>query len=74
MMPTRQDRVHRIDEAAACLDRALEAVGQIPKNDHTVTIDGIDHGLRELAVRLRALRDEVAGAAGPDDPAETGAG
>jgi hypothetical protein len=72
-MPLTKERMHQIDEAVTCLDQTLKAVEQIPRNDHTVTIDGIEHGLRELAVRLRALRDDVAGVVGPDDPADKGA-
>jgi hypothetical protein len=71
MTPPR-DTLARIDHAMACFDQALEALGQIPKEAvPTVVVDGIAHGLRELAQRMRTLRDEVAG---EGDGAETDAG
>ena len=63
-----QETLSRIDDAIARFDQALEAVRQIPKQGQEgVNIDGIEHGLRALAERLQALRDDVAG---KDDRAE----
>lgn len=50
-----------IDEAIARFERALEAVRNIPKDSHAVTINGIEHELIALVERLRLLRDEVDG-------------
>jgi hypothetical protein len=60
-MPQPPDTLGRIDDAIARFDQALASLGQILKTgEQTVTIDGIEHELRELAKRLRALRDDVA--------------
>jgi chaperonin GroEL (HSP60 family) len=51
----------RIDDAIARFEKALEALRQISKEGHAVTVDGIEHELVALAKRLQSLRDEVAG-------------
>jgi chaperonin GroEL (HSP60 family) len=53
--------LRRIDDAIARFEEALEALRQIPKEGHAVTVDGIEHELVALAKRLQSLRDEVAG-------------
>ena len=56
------DTLSRIDEAIARLDKALEAVRQIPKEGQDgVKVDGIEHELLAIAERLRSLRDDMAG-------------
>jgi hypothetical protein len=61
-MPDTADSLAGIDEATAHVDRAREALGQVPKRGgQTVAVDGLQHELRALAERLRALRDDVAG-------------
>jgi hypothetical protein len=64
-----QDTLRRIDDAIARFKQALEALRQIPKDGHGITIDGLEHELIALAERLQTLRDEVAG---NDDRAEKG--
>ena len=51
----------RIDDAIARFEEALDALRQIPKEGHGVTVEGIEHELVALAKRLQSLRDEVAG-------------
>ena len=53
--------LRRIDDAIARFEEALEALRQIPKEGHGVTVNGIEHELVALAKRLQSLRDEVAG-------------
>ena len=53
--------LRRIDDAIARFEEALDALRQIPKEGHRVTVDGIEHELVALAKRLQSLRDEVAG-------------
>ena len=60
-MTAAQEMLSRIDDAIARFEQALEAVRQIPKDDHGVTVDGIEHELMAIAERLQSLRDEVAG-------------
>jgi hypothetical protein len=59
-----RETLNRIDKAIARFEQALEAVGQIPKDGHGVTIDGIEHEMEALVERLRSLREEVAGGGG----------
>ncbi len=49
-----------IDDAIARFEQALEAVRQIPRDNHGVTLNGIEHELAPLLERLRTLREEVA--------------
>ncbi len=60
-MTANQELLSRIDDAIARFEQALKAVRQIPKDDHGVTIDGIEHELMAIAERLQSLRDEVVG-------------
>jgi chaperonin GroEL (HSP60 family) len=53
--------LRRIDDAIARFEEALDALRQIPKEGHGVTVNGIEHELVALAKRLQSLRDEVAG-------------
>ena len=53
--------LRRIDDAIARFEEALDALRQIPREGHRVTVDGIEHELVALAKRLQSLRDEVAG-------------
>ena len=53
--------LRRIDDAIARFEEALDALRQIPKEGHGVTVEGIEHELVALAKRLQSLRDEVAG-------------
>jgi hypothetical protein len=56
------DTLSRIDEAIARLDKALEAVRQIPKEGQDgVKVDGIEHELMAIAERLQSLRDDMTG-------------
>jgi hypothetical protein len=48
--------LRRIDDAIARFEEALEALRQIPKEGHGVTVDGIEHELIALAKRLQSLR------------------
>jgi hypothetical protein len=60
------DTLSRIDEAIARLDKALEAVRQIPKEGQGgVKVDGIEHELMAIAERLQSLRDDIAGDGDP---------
>jgi len=57
-----QDTLDRVDDALGHVDHALDALGEILRtSEHTVTVDGIQHELRELVERLHALREDVAG-------------
>ena len=60
-MTRARSTLRRIDDAIARFEEALEALRQIPKEGHAVTVDGIEHELVALAKRLQSLRDEVAG-------------
>jgi hypothetical protein len=60
-MTRARSTLRRIDDAIARFEKALEALRQIPKEGHGVTVDGIEHELVALAKRLQSLRDEVAG-------------
>ncbi len=56
-----RDEPGSLDEAVYSMDRALDALGRVPKvGQQGVVVDGIAHELRKLAARLRALRDGVA--------------
>ena len=61
-MTPSDDALSRIDGAIARLDKALEAVRQIPKEvQDGVKVDGIEHELMAIAERLQSLRDDMAG-------------
>jgi hypothetical protein len=60
-MTSSQDTLSRLDEARQDIRKALQALGQIPGEAvPQVTNDGIQHQLRELEQRLRALHDDLA--------------
>ena len=60
-MTSSQDTLGRLDEARQGIRMALQALGQIPSDTvPRVTNDGIQHQLRELEQRLRALHDDLA--------------
>jgi hypothetical protein len=60
-MTSSQDTLGRLDEARQGIRVALQALGEIPGEAvPQVTNDGIQHQLRELEQRLRALHDDLA--------------
>jgi hypothetical protein len=56
-----KERLGHIDDAIARFEQALEALRQIPKDGHGVTVNGLEHELIALSKRLQTLRDEVTG-------------
>ncbi len=56
-----QEKLPPLHETMSHLNQALASLGQVPTDGEEATkVGGIAYVLRDLASRLRALRDEVA--------------
>lgn len=60
-MTSSQDTLGKLVEARQGIRAALKALGQVPTDTvPRVTIDGIQHQLREVEERLHTLQDDLA--------------